>query len=213
MVHRHAPDRRRPARSGRPPVRPARGFSLVELLIVVGIIGLLAMMLASVGAYAIAEGNRIQCCHNLRGLGLALHNYAHEHGDALPVSDRLEGPHKALVEKMAKYVDDPRIYYCPSEADPTWSYSDDNFKDGVIGYFYYICGQGPADPGLDPVLKNATWPRELTVVDPEPWKWVMSDRWFAGKPTAHRFAEQGVNYLTVGGEVQTVTEKVNEAFR
>lgn len=217
MVHRHTPDRRPSARPGRPPAPAGRAFSLIELLIVVSIIALLALMLASVGGYAIAEGNQVHCRHNLNGLRIALHNYAHEHEGALPVSDQLEGPHKTLVEKMAKYVDDPKIYYCPAESDPAWSYSEDNFKNGVIGYFYYVCRQAPTAAGLDPCLQKAElWQngkRELTLTDREPWKWVLSDRWFAGKPTAHRFAEQGVNYLTLSGEIVTVTEKANEAFR
>jgi prepilin-type N-terminal cleavage/methylation domain-containing protein/prepilin-type processing-associated H-X9-DG protein len=56
------------------------GFTLVELLVVLGVVGtLLALLLPAVQAGREAA-RRIQCSSNLRQLGLAAHNYQHVHG-------------------------------------------------------------------------------------------------------------------------------------
>jgi type II secretory pathway pseudopilin PulG len=207
-----------PAPPGRSPATPWRSpaFSLAEVLIVTSIIIILAVMLAAVGGYAIAEGHQVQCRHNLHGLSVALRFYADAHEGALPVSDRLEGPHLSLVTSMTKYVDDPQIYYCPADSGADFSYSKANVEAGIIGYFYYACRQAPAAAGIHPCLQEAElWQdgkRELTLTM-DGGLWLMSDRWFAGKPTTHRFAEQAVNYLTVGGYVQTLSEKPEDLFK
>src|SRR5262249_573382 len=64
--------------------RDRRGFTLVELLVAIAIMGtLLALLLPAVQA-AREASRRLRCAANLKQLALACHNYADVHG-TLPI--------------------------------------------------------------------------------------------------------------------------------
>lgn len=74
----------------RPAPRPRRasfrapGFSLVELLVVVGIIGLLSSLLLPAFARVQARGQSVDCLNNLRQLALAAQLYSGDSAGSLP---------------------------------------------------------------------------------------------------------------------------------
>jgi prepilin-type N-terminal cleavage/methylation domain-containing protein/prepilin-type processing-associated H-X9-DG protein len=67
--------------------RPSnKGFTLVELLVVIGIAAVLVAVVAPVGKGLVTRSRTIHCNHNLRQIGMAAMMYAGDHQMTLPQS-------------------------------------------------------------------------------------------------------------------------------
>ena len=108
----------------RPVVGPQRGFTLVELLVVIGIIALLLAILMPALWRAKESARRIECLNDLRQLGTALMFYTQENRGRFPGAwdwhPRLngttwEGP--LLRYHGVSNAQVPKLYTCPSD-DP-----------------------------------------------------------------------------------------------
>jgi prepilin-type N-terminal cleavage/methylation domain-containing protein len=61
-----------------------RGFTLIELLVVIAILAMLAALLLPALSSAKQVGKKAACVANLRQIGLAIHNHAHDNDGLIP---------------------------------------------------------------------------------------------------------------------------------
>ena len=131
------------------------GFTLVELLIVIGIIvALVALLLPALSA-AREQARRTQCMSNLRNLTSAWMMYANEHhGEVCLGSSKLGSPMDPAVVQDVRVLsmswvglgDDPsvgalwpylkeqRIYYCPNRPIPATMHHAVASPDDYVSY-------------------------------------------------------------------------------
>ena len=91
-----------------------RAFTLLELTVVIGIIGILASILFPLFARARETARRSSCASNLSQVGVALNMYAQNYDGRFPPDDNELGP----LNSYAWNID---VFYCPSDsADHYW---------------------------------------------------------------------------------------------
>lgn len=198
-----------------PPGASRTGFALVELLVVIAVIMLVVSLVIPAVGRARDQASIVACRANLRSLALGCLAYASEHDSVLPTDSRVDNPHTGLIGMLSsgKYVDTGESYYCPSETRPELRYCQENFQAGNIGYFYYSFTERPTSRYLSNFLrKTIQWPRILKDTMPAD-TWVSSDSWFSNAATAHRYYKKGVNYVTLGTNVEMVRESPRGEFR
>jgi prepilin-type N-terminal cleavage/methylation domain-containing protein len=97
--------RRSPLREGRPVT--SAGFTLVELLVVIGIISLLVSVLLPALNKARQQANLIDCESRLRQMGQALNIYVTENNGLLPYGDVRHDPGAGNTTPWENPVSDP----------------------------------------------------------------------------------------------------------
>jgi prepilin-type N-terminal cleavage/methylation domain-containing protein len=151
-------------------LRPIRrnGFTVVELLVVIGIVAVLVAILMPAVIRARAQAKRIQCASNMRQWGIALTAYAADSKGSFPYN--LDGAGMSwngltvqnFTNKYLTNVQDlatsqttdgtPNVLFCPTAAYHIWYRAYAGITGSqLVGYFYLpyraLTGANYADGG------------------------------------------------------------------
>lgn len=121
------------ARIGSGGGRSGWGFTLVELLVVVGITCLLMGILLPALGQARMQGRRAACRSQLHGVGLAMRMYVDDNSNKMPVAAQLpsEEPNlPSITDVLLPYLKEREAMHCP--ADP----GDYYFENEGTSYEY-----------------------------------------------------------------------------
>ena len=145
--------------------RPLHGFTLVEMLIVIGIISILIAMLLPALNKARQAANRVACASNLRQMGIGVQMYVSEYQGYLPcaiaIESNLDAPYyfDSFITQIAwvlgQLKDDPhgihgsptsKMYICPSDTDPyylqlhNWTGFYSSYGANLSAFIYHGVG-------------------------------------------------------------------------
>jgi len=108
-----------------PKHRNSQAFTLIELLVVIAIIALLISILLPSLQKAKGLAQAVVCSANMRNVGIALHQYAHDNDDY--VIARIIGANEeenrywmTFIAEDCEYLEKGDTYFCPSSEIPTY---------------------------------------------------------------------------------------------
>jgi hypothetical protein len=194
--------------------QPSRRFTVTHLIVLVAVIALVIAFIIPLTKRTNDSANLALCKDHLRQIGVGLIQYARVGNGDLPVSDTIDGPDPKLIQLLvaSHCAGDMKNYYCPAEHDQTLSFSEQHFRSGIIGYYYYSALSSGQNHDLSKFLRSGvSWPRKLSS-KMDPLTWLMSDIWVSGVPTAHLGYKKGVNFLKLDGSVDFIGDSPRHAF-
>jgi prepilin-type N-terminal cleavage/methylation domain-containing protein/prepilin-type processing-associated H-X9-DG protein len=137
-----------------------RAFTLVELLVVIGIIALLISFLLPVLGKARMAGQQAQCAANLRSIGQALVMYCNANRDRLPLTSHhasINGatPDQWWIATLKPYLGNTdKVRICP--ADPFGKRRIEVGGSSYVGNEYIFYVEQQTDPFGNPLPGNAS---------------------------------------------------------
>jgi prepilin-type N-terminal cleavage/methylation domain-containing protein len=139
-----------------------RGFTLIEILVVIAILALLMGIVYAVLGPAREQRRQAACMSNLRQIGQALTMYRSDYDGADATDQPLEWwqvglpPEAAFTLVDRGYIKDKRILHCPSEHDPE---SGRAFSSYAMDYLNWVVESRGVPSGRPPLSRGhrQTW--------------------------------------------------------
>lgn len=117
-------------------------FTLVELLVVIGIIAILISVLLPALSKAREASNTVKCASNLRSIGQGIHLYVSENNGTLPAAYMYEGQINGVEDASKGYIHWSSYLYKKGKGNP-------NIYLGLSGWDAFLCPSLP-EGGLPP---------------------------------------------------------------
>ena len=143
---------RTPARSSRGAPLCDRGFSLLELLIVVTVIFVLFTLYFSAGSKAYQTKQIAACEKNLQNIYVALRTWSQDNNDRLPLLADAKTSEAPLSQLIPRYTTGTEFFICPGSKDSPLPDAKP-FADRKISYAYYM-GRTLKDGADQPLLSD-----------------------------------------------------------
>ena len=177
-------------RTYRRPAAGGRGFTLVELLVVVAIIALLVSILLPTLGKAKEQARIVMCMSNLKGLNLAFVFYTDEHNDWLPAGSASGGSNEYTWDSILQpYYEVFGLLHCPSDRLlRKWDFYGTPTENRHPRSFAINTGaswMGPSSydpdfwPGWVHKITEATYPTD-TILLAEQWESAYWSTWLPG---------------------------------
>jgi|GEM_PF-787450 len=132
----------------------SRGFTIVELLVVMAIIVTLVGLLALAVQQAREAARRTGCKNSLKQLGIALHNYHDVHGTfppesiwALSSQNDWQPRNFTWIDMVLPMLDQTNLYNEIDFSQPIWNQKTSDGKR-IVGFDYNLL-RCPSDSGVD----------------------------------------------------------------
>ena len=209
-----------------PVIRPTRrlfGFTLVELLVVIGVISLLmGILLPALGA-AKRQAQSVYCLNNLRGIGVALKAYCLDYDDYLPQTSHALDREKYWLRVLTRYTHANIMFTCPADKSEhpfvDWNLPQEDQPEEARWSSYAVNVlfdvKNEFNNGRYNRLSSVRCPGKCIYVSEAPDSWITYDhvhpeRWYysldlaKGQVAWDRHTNERSNYLFADGAARTL---------